>query len=498
MLSLRSILDTKIIVPLFFLILGGYLYTYKLLDTPIGINGDEAVVAYSSALIAQSGKDSEGRVYPVFTKVANSNDWKQPVTIYSTVLIFKLLGISYFNLKLTSVFFALSSGILIFFLVKEIFDQKYAIFSLLIYLTIPIVMIQSHLAIENIAPLPFITLWLWMMIKYSKIRKTRYLIIAASMLGISMYSYLGLRLIMPVLTLLSLSYILFLNIKNKEKIRPLIIFIISLAPFLIFLFAIRNSYPGAVFASNRPQDFESYRQFLLPYISSFDLSFLFMKGDSTPYHSTSKEGMFLLATLPLFILGLSEIARVRKHTYIFILLVFFLTPILYGLPGSIYRSSRLLSLIPSFILIATLGLKSLFEIKSKLKIYLLSILFFLILLNYRAFLLDYWFDYPQRTNQSFEKPVHTVYEKIAKISKKENLKVLIHNDIPMRNPYAYYFFAMAYLPNRLEKWQEISTLPEKSIIMVTKQIFDRTIKVQQNIEAMEHGDMDLILVINRN
>ncbi len=489
-----------IIYLLIFCVLGWFLFTYRLLESPLGINGDEAVIASSAALIAQNGRDSEGRFLPVFTKIANSNDWKQPITVYSTVLVFKAFGTSYFNLKLVSVLFALISGILIFFLTKEIFNEKFALVSLLIYLTIPIVMIQSHLAMENIAPLPLITLWLWMLVKYSKVKKTIYLIIAALSLGVSIYSYLGLRLIMPVLTILSIIYIFFLNSAKSGKINlyPILIFILSLVPFLLFLLTLRNYYPGAVLAANRPQNFESYQQFLLPFISSFDLSFLFMKGDSTPYHSTGKEGMFLLATLPLFILGLFNIAKVRKHLYLFILAVFFFAPILYGLPGSIYRASRLLSLIPPFIVIAVLGFKSLFEIKKKAikALFILTILV-LVLMNYSIFLADYWFDYPQRANQSFEKPVHTVYKKAAEISEKENLKVFIHDDIPMRNPSAYSFFARAYLPNRLERWEENPVLPKRSITMVTEQVFARTIKGNKEVEVLEHGDMDLILVINR-
>lgn len=484
-----------------FCLVGWFLFTIKLTDVPPGINGDEAAIGYSSALISKTGFDSKGKFLPLFTTVGWP-DWKQPVTIYSTVLIFKLFGVSYFNLKLVSVLFVLLSGITIFFLAKEFFEEKSAVISLVIFLTIPIIMIQSHLAIENIAPLPIVSFWLWMLVKYTKIKKNKYLIFSAIALGISLYSYLGLRLIMPVLAFLSICYIYYLNngLKLGRRIinlNSLIVFLVTLAPFLFSLLVIKDQYPAAVFALNKPRNITSYQEFLLPYVSSFDLSFLFMKGDATPYHSTGREGMFLLATLPLFILGLFKVAYDRKPLYLFILMIFILSPILYGLPGSIHRASRLIVLIPSYIILTMLGFRLLFEMKSRLKFYLIPIIWIFILLNYSFFLKDYWFDYPQRVNQSFEMPVHTVYEKVAEISKKENLLVLIHDDISMKHSFAYEFFKMAYLPGS-GKWEESSSIPKRSIVMVTEQVFERSLKNSQEIEIFKTENMGLIFLINRS
>lgn len=484
----------KLISAVFIAISLWFLFTFKLTDVPPGINGDEAAIGYSAALISKTGYDKNGRFLPLFTTVGWP-DWKQPVTVYSTALIFKLFGISYFNLKAVSVLFVLISGMIIFFLAKEIFDQRMAIASLFIFATIPIITIQSHLAMENIAPVPFVALWLWMIVKYSKAKKSKYLFLAGVALGISLYSYLGLRLIMPILAFLTVGYLYYLN--RKSSLRPVLIFIVALIPFLSLLLVVRDQYPAAVFALNKPQNITSYQDFLLPFVSSFDLSFLFMKGDSTPYHSTGRQGMFLLATLPLFLLGLFKLAKDRKPLFIFILLVFFFSPILYGLPGSIYRSSRLLALIPSFIIIVILGFKSLLELKRRI-IKLSSIIVFtaLIFLNYADFIVDYWFDYSNRVNQNFEKPLHNVFDYASKLSKKENLEVFIQDDAPLRNLIVYSFFENAYFPNGLKRWTEGKDLPAKSIIMVSSQVYHRIIK-PDNIETINNGSMDLNLLINR-
>src|SRR3989338_7375851 len=109
----------NLLILIVFSIIGWFLFTFKILDVPPGINGDEAVIGYSSTLIARTGHDSDGRFLPIFTTISWP-DWKQPVTIYSTVLFFKAFGISYFNLRVVSVLFVLISGMITFFLIKEI------------------------------------------------------------------------------------------------------------------------------------------------------------------------------------------------------------------------------------------------------------------------------------------------------------------------------------------------------------------------------------------
>lgn len=487
-----------IIILFIFYIMGTFLFTYKLTDVPPGINGDEAAIGYLAVSISKTGYDNNGKFLPLFTTVSWP-DWKQPVTVYSTVAAFKLFGISFFNLRAVSIFFVLLSGTIIFFLAKEVFDEKFATLALVIFVTIPIVMIQSHLALENIAPVPFISAWLWMMAKYTQSKKVKYLVTAALALGVSVYSYLGLRLIMPVLAVLSIGYIFFLDNMKKKGLNSyhISIFVLTIIIFFLPLLMIRNQYPGAFFALNKPQGIISYQQFFLPFLSSFDPSFLFLKGDSTPYHSTGKQGMFLLATLPLFVLGLFKIAKDRNPFLFFTMLVFFLIPILYALPGSIYRASRLLSLIPSFILISLAGFKFLFAIKRRIiKLGLISLIIILIAINFADFIYDYWGDYSNRVSDNFEKPIHKVFDFASRLSKKENLEILVQDDIPLRNLTVYSFLENAYFPQGLKRWTEGQMLPAKSIILVSNKVYSRIIK-SDNVETKDFGSMDLNLLINR-
>lgn len=476
------------------LLIGWFLLIFRILEVPPGINGDEAVIGLNAALVARTGYDINGRFLPLFTADKNSWDWKQPVTFYSEVIAFRLFGPSFFTLRAVSVVFALLSGVLIFFVVRELLGIKTAIFGLIIFLLTPIVVIQSHLALENIAPVPLITIWLWMLIKYSKKQNRKYIAISAICLGISFYSYLGLRLIAPTLAIISTVFIYLINKSLKKAMPAILTFIVSLIPFLLLLILVKNSYPAAILAQNRSSNLSSYQQIILPYLSSFDPSFLFISGDATPYHSTGKHGMLLLATLPLFALGIFQIAKKNTFIFNFILLTFFLAPIPLGITPSIHRASRLLFLLPFDIIFICLGLNFLIEIRKKLLRYLfLWGLFILIGLNAFDFTYDYWYEYPNRVKAEFAKPYHLVFERAYQLSKEKNSQVSIQHDFRSYNSTAIDFFEQSFFPNKLIHWQGGQPLPQNSILIAS----DNNLSIIKDATLEIFGDNGFGLAIKQ-
>lgn len=363
------------------------LFSFKLLSVPPSVNGDEVGIARNALLISKNLTDENNNFLPLFI-FAKDSDWKQPVTVYTTALVFKIIGSSFWSLRFVSILFVIISLVILYFISIEKYDFKFFLFSSLIFVTTPIILIQSHLALENIAVLPFILFWLLMLLKFEKKQKLYYLILAGVSLGIGLFSYLGMRLFVPILILLSLVILK----KDYMKIRYLIL---GSLPFFILLFISNFYYPNAVVGRYSGASISIF-EYLYRYLSIYDLSFLFLKGDVTPSHSTGKAGMFLISTLPLFIFGIKKIIADKKPFEILILSTFFLAPILIGFVPDIYRASRLLVLVPLFVIISSLG----FINFSKLwKI----IFIIMITLTYAFFVKDYWFDYPQRVNDSFKK-----------------------------------------------------------------------------------------------
>lgn len=489
-ISPEKVMNKLISFFLFFYVAGFLFFSFKVTDVPLGINGDEAAIGYNAVLVARSGYDSSGRFLPLFVSAFNLTDWKQPITFYSTTLAFKLFGPSYALLRQVSIIFILVSATLVFLLTRELLGLRAAFISLVIFIITPAVLIQSHLALENIAPIPFTILWLLMLTRYKNTLQHKYLYLAGLFLGIGLFTYPGMRLIFPVFFLLSLGLIIYLNKHKNFRVNLFLLFKFAFvaAIFPTVMLFVKNQYPGAILAYNRPHDVPSYQEFFLSYISSFDPSFLFITGDTTPYHSTGKQGVFLLATLPLFILGIIRIIRKKDLMLNFILLTFFLVPILYGLVGTIHRGSRLLVLLPLYALIATNGALTLTVMRNKMsKLILVTIVALLILLNWVDFLRDYWYEYPKRVKSEFAKPYHIVFEKAEHLAKVNNLIPYIQYDFKGQNQIAIDFFEQVYFSGKLKLWKDDQPIPEQSIIIVPDYILSKKTQVDQVKVADEFG-----------
>lgn len=377
----------KHILLLITLVLTFLLYSFKITDVPPGINGDEVGIAHNAALMSVNLTDENNNFLPLFI-YAKTSDWKQPVTIYATAAVFKIFGISFFTLRMTSILFVLLSVIIFYLLCLKVFNFKFFLVGTLIFITTPIIMIQSHLALENIAVLPFVLFWL-LMLASDKNPKNAFL--AGISLGIGIFSYLGMRTAVPVLSLITLFYF-------RTNLKLIFSYLAGVLPFFGLLFAASFYYPGAVVGSyNAP--LPSIYDFVLRYLSVFDLSFMFLKGDISPYHSTGKAGMFLVSTLPIFLLGIWNIIKHKKPFEILILSSFFLSPILLGFVPDIYRASRLLVLVPFYLIISTIG----FFASPKM---LRMVLSFLTIVIFFVFIKDYWFNYPNKVKNMFKMDIN--------------------------------------------------------------------------------------------
>lgn len=445
-----------------------FFFTYKITDVPPGINGDESPIGYNAILLSRTLHDENNRFLPLFVSTQNGVDWKQPVTMYATTLAFKLFGPSYEMLREVSVMILLISAVLFVLLFKEVMDLKGAFIGLFIFITTPIVMIQSHLALENIAPIPFVILWLIMLSKYEKSRNLKFIFMSGAMLGLSIYAYQAMRIIAPVFAVISTAFIFLLNKRSWSKsLKPVIYFSFGMLPFFLLLFWVRKEYPGALTAYNQPFKINSYQEFLLPFLSSFDLSFLFIKGDSTLYHSTGKHGVYLLATLPLFLLGSYQALKKKNPLLILSLAAFLFAPAFFGLVNSVHRGSRLLAMLPSYIIITTFGLRFLLESKEKFIKYILGgAVIVLILVNYFDFVNDYWFIYPSRAREVFPSVAHIAFKDLYLYSVNFNKAPVIRRDIYRRESVGSQFFEQLYFPGNLKKWEIGEPASDDSVILI--------------------------------
>lgn len=433
---------------------------------------DEAAFGYNASLISQTLRDENGRFLPVFVLSLDGRDWRQPVTQYFQVLTFKIFGGSLFNLKFTSVVIISLSAVLIFLLGQQILNRKFALLGLLIFLTTPIIMIHSHLALDNIMPLPFILLWLFGLFNFQKKKSLKYLVLSGISLGISFYAHKSMRSAAPVWTILTVVYLSVMEIKNWKPFKfkaylPVIIFIAAVSPFYLVSKILDIKYAGAVFGA---QDLtvKSWYDFFYFYISSFDISFLFIKGDSIMHHSTGKHGMFLLSSLPLFVYGLYKGISTGNRFLVFLIICFFAGPLFLGFIGSVHRASRIIFLVPLFSVIAAFGLYELLKFKAKIIKGTLLIFAVIFTINYFDFVKYYWYQYPQDTYHIFYSPSGIpAYKKLYDVSTQENLRPLIAESLVKVNgdAGAVEDFSRSLYFVKPEIWDGRSEIPEGSVLL---------------------------------
>ncbi|MDD4938302.1 MAG: glycosyltransferase family 39 protein [Candidatus Shapirobacteria bacterium] len=464
----------KIKIILFYFLLATALalfFSYKILDVPMGLTADETALGYNATLLSKTGHDENGRVMPIFVLSNDGVDWKQPVPQYYITLLFKIFSPSIFLLRFSSVIITIISVFLIFKLSQNENHHKFYFFTAFLFLTTPLIMIQSHMGLDNIIPIPFTIIWLLFLFRYDKSHKNKFLIISAISLGITFYTYKGMRAVFPIWYLLSLIYL----IKPKIKLFPLFIFSCFSLPFILISPFLNHLYPGSILGGVGVK-FDSIYNFMYPYLSSFDPTFLFIKGDDTLYHSTGIHGMFLLSTLPIFLIGIYTSISKNKNSR-FLLTAFFFGPLLYGTVNSIHRASRLMCLIPIYVLICTNGLIYLKSILNKYYILAISLLIILMTLNYFSFLSYYYSTYAKLTFSIVgDLKEYTSFKYLSQQSKKLNLTPYVAKNISKP------FYEAIYFPNGIKEIHEDLTPPSGSILLTNREDIDSMVNIKAPID----------------
>lgn len=488
---------------LIFLFVGTFLlFSHKLTSVPPGINIDESSIGYNASLIAQSLMDENGRFLPVFILTINGSDWKQPITIYTTALLFRIFGASFYLLRLVSVIFALISSYIFLKILNLFFSKKMAVVGFLIFLSSPLLMIQSHLALENIALLPLMLGWLYFLLIYRQKRRIFNLFVSGVFLGLSFYAYKGMRAFVPPYFILSLVYLFYLNFPRGDKsLRSIAFFLLGFIPFILPIRWLQTSYAGAVYDPqivSMPSFFEAADT----YLSSFDLSFLFVRGDKMLVHSTGRHGMFLVPTLPLFLLGILQMVKEKRLGYYFFLGIFLITPLFLVLVGSDYRASRLMPYLPAFSLIVTLGIKRICKFKQVFVKRALLLLFALALIgSYIDFISYYWTKYPVMARPHFSSNLNQAMAELANASDKTGKKAFIEKSEYLTFASDIVFFEQAYFSSSriLHLWdRETEPFPSNGIILSIRDADpERNISVYKTIPNIVSGQTEFRLLIKK-
>lgn len=338
---------------------------YKLGEIPHGMTWDEAAIGYNGFAIFNTRRDEWLNKLPV--SFTSFGDYKAPLAIYINGVFTFLFGM---NLMAVRFPFALSSIFAILgavLLTKEVFKDNrfvkyYSIFVAFLMTLSPWHIHYSRAGFESGMALSFLIWAIFLTFKSinEKFKNQLSSVFAALFYLASIYTYHSSKVVVP----LSLFILFIINskliLKNIKKIfLPLVLFIISLAPF------IKDSLVGegltragvTIISSSLPFT-EKLSYVISSYVSHLSFGFLLFGETTTLRHGTGYLGVLFATTLVLVLIGVvalfkSKINRENK-LFFFWLIIVGLLPACISM--EVPHANRSLLALPGFMLTAIFGL----------------------------------------------------------------------------------------------------------------------------------------------
>lgn len=457
--------------------IAAFLRFYQLGSNPPSLTWDEASWGYNAYSLGMDGRDEFGRFLP-HDYLESFGDFKPPLYAYLDIVPVKLFGLNEFAVRFPSALFGLFTVILTYFLVKEIFynskrKEEVAFLASFLLAISPWHIMLSRAAFEaNIAS--FLTVLGILSFIYGSRKNKWFFIFSLIPFALSFYTFNTSRIVSPIIIALLFFGFRKLVFANKNhSIAAILIFFIILLPILGFLISPQASLRfkevnifsdiGVVQEANQQIENDNSSLFskaihnrrlafgvsyLNHYFDNLSPDFLFIKGDGNPKFSTQNVGQLYLWELPFVIAGILYLTK-RKEGYWWLVPLWLLIGII---PAGIARETphalRIENSLPTFQILSAYGFVIVMTRIHKYRKLLLSILFFVLFLNFSYFYHDYlshykriysaeW-QYGYKDSISFVSSVYSQYDSIN-----------VTNELG--RPYIYYLFYSGKNPKEFRR-----------------------------------------------
>ncbi|MDP3888602.1 MAG: glycosyltransferase family 39 protein [bacterium] len=421
--TFRQIKNLSSLGIIFILLLAAFLRLWKINSLPPGPFGDEIDVGYQAYSILHTGRDYMGQLLPTY--IHSVAEWRAPFFIYSAVPFVALFGLNEFGVRFSAVFFGILGILLLYLLVKELLsNQRVALLSAFVLAISPWHIHYSRVAFEVTL---LISLFLAGVLFFIKgFKDKRFLLPAAVILALTPYTYSTASLFLPLL-LLSILIIFkekILKLDKKWIFLSMFFAFIVLLPFLGSLISGEASHRISVISifsdPNVINDINIKRNevvrvseqlfhnkataytkiFTQNYLSAFSPQFLFLNGDPNPRQSAGAMGELYLIFLPLLLLGIWKTSMdYKKESSQLIMSWLIFSPIPSALTqGGGTHATRLFLMLPPLTILIGVGISQIFLLKHKaLRIFSLTIIGVLLVIQVSFFLHQYLFHYNQES-----------------------------------------------------------------------------------------------------
>jgi len=504
--NLRSInFNTKyqaMLIMIVIIILAAVLRLIVLDKYPAGLNADEAAIGYNAYSLLQTGKDEYGTPFPLSFK--SFGDYKPGLYFYLVMPFVAILGLNEWAVRIPSALFGIGTVILIYFLAKEIFKNRWVgIFSSLLLAISPWHIHFSRGGWETNAATFFMALGIFLFTKSLESFKLIWWSLLAFLM--SMYIYQSPRLIIPVL-LLALVFIYrerinsMIRIIETREAKASIIILIFLTIPLIMQFTsggaserfqglsfladsgpssrvneLRGEHtnPGSLAVLFLHNKLTSYvPEFLGNYLDHFKGNFLFINGDPLIRNKIPDVGQFYLIEALFLFAGLFILVKQKNpHTKLLASWIM-IAPLASSMTYQTPHALRALNMVVPLSLVMGYGL---WNIGNWLKrfvnitfIIIITTITVILSFEFIHYLESYYIHYPKRYPLAWEYGFSEMVTKLNKYeSAYENVVITDRYD----QPYILVLFYKKYDP---EKYQPQAVLsPRDKFNFGTVRGFDK-------------------------
>lgn len=346
-------------------LLGLFLRFYQLDRVPPSLGWDEASTMWNAYTFEKTGTDEYARPFPLVS-IRSFNDFKPPMYVYLTSVVFTIFGASVWAVRFVSAASAVVAIAVTYFLTNELFGKRRIALMAALFLAVsPWHLPFSRVAFEYTLALTLFMLGNLSILFFLKKGRSWIFFLALLFWGASMYTYHSQRLVVPLFVggLAIFYWKRFTPLLNWKVILTTLILGIALL-FPLIRSGLRSGGTQARFASvsifSLPLKPLDYAQVLAAnYLDHFNFDFLFLTGDVNPRHHAPDVGMLLLWDLPFLLAGIYFLLR-HKFSWKFFLVWWVITaPVASALTRETPHAGRSLLLLPTFQIVIAYGLNKL-------------------------------------------------------------------------------------------------------------------------------------------
>jgi 4-amino-4-deoxy-L-arabinose transferase-like glycosyltransferase len=437
---------------------------------PNGISGDELTYVINAKAMFLTGSDISGTWNPLSVFLFKYPAYTAPQAELSYFLLMPFVGIMPFSLfaaRIPFVIFSILSVLVMYFVVKELFNREVGIIASLIMAINPWFVYIGRTGYEASLVSFFFLLALYIILK----AKGNKILVSIPVLFLAFYSYIGTKLSFIPFVFVAIVFAFFVVNKKKYLKQYIIVFLSCLLLVGFFLISTSKGLRlGEIFLptdSSLAQQVDNVRKASIqtPLNSIFENKFtmygrilftklfkstasdyLFVTGDN--FFSVARNGMFYILDAFFILLGFAVCYAKKKPVFWFLL-----TMILIGMIPQVFHTADINNFVyhlgmmfPFLIILIAAGIWEIINMyKNKVYFYASSVIVFLLysflLFN---FLNIYFFQFTLKGFFDFNLRLVTKY---AQINKGENREVDIYSPNASNIFSKYIFYTNGYGKN---------------------------------------------------